>query len=359
MSAQDLRRQGLSYRLTQENRAAARGLVERNRDFACLTLLLTYRCPAVCDHCIFESSPKATATLDPGTAERVIAAISRQSPPPGLSFSGGEPFLQLDTMKRLAAFALERGMPSEAVTSAAWVADAGRTRATLAELGERGLRTLCVSYDRFHAPYVKAEKIRTAVTQALELGIRVVVNTMADPDDVRERREMLAEALALPLAVVDSCFVNVLPTSPVGRARTHVDRYYYPDHPPTGGCQFAGRIVAVSPYGFVYPCCGSVLGAPPERAGLMIQDDLTGRSVDEIAAILEDLKNDLFFNLLSVLGPYGILQELRKREPALQTRPYTNQCDACLEFTDNPLARGAAEKLLIEMSEALAATEAA
>jgi hypothetical protein len=343
-------RSGLAHRLRELAETTAATAGARNDDFACLTLLLTYRCPAMCAHCVFESSPSNTVTLDVEIARRAIAAIARQRPAPTLSFSGGEPFLQLATMKTLASFGFERGMVSEVVTSAAWVADRPRAAGVLRDLQSRGLRVLCVSYDRYHAPYVDAAKVKNAILAAREIGLRVVVNTMVDAQHDRDAATMLEQELELPREIIDSCFVNRMAVTPVGRARREVTDYVYSEGLRSRGCEFAGKTITISPRGDLYPCCGPVIGEEPGGAGLLIQENLSGRSVDEIAGIFESLKNDLFFNLLSTVGPYGILQHLRKRNPALATRRYVGQCDACLEFASNPDVAAATRDWLREVS---------
>jgi Radical SAM superfamily len=324
-----------------------------HRRLHALTLLLTWRCPAACDHCVFESSPHNSITLDPEVARRTVEAVARQSPPPILSFSGGEPFLLLPLMRELAAFGLSRGMVSEVVTSAAWVADVQRSAAILADLQKRGLRSLCISYDRFHAPFVKPWKVQTAILAGLELGLRVVLNTMVDRDDT-DCVDLLAGMIELPRETIARCFVNRLATVPVGRARQNVDQYIYTATPPSGGCPFPTQVVTLSPRGLLYPCCGSVVGEPVDKAGLFIQDDLAGRTVEEIETIIAALRDDVFFRLLQAIGPYGLLQELRRRNPNLSARTqFTGQCDACLEFTDNADVADAARRFLRQIADKL------
>ena len=325
-----------------------------NRDeISIITLLLTYRCPAACDHCVFESSPTNTATLDPGIAEKLIAAAARQSPPPVLGFSGGEPFLQLAMMRRLASYAAARGMCSEVVSSSAWAKNGDYARRILADLKRRGLATYCTSVDRFHTPFVAPEKMRTAVLTAREVGLHVILNYQVDPASHAEGEDgvvrYLGETLDLPEETVRSFQVNPLVTTPVGRARRNVDGFLYEDKDFREGCPMVTEVVTLSPFGFLYPCCGMVVGEPPEQAGLFIHDRLEDRSVEDIARLLETLKRDFFFKLLQYLGPYRILQELKRRDPTLAIRDhYVGACDACLELTDNPRVVEAARDYLAE-----------
>lgn len=314
-----------------------------------VTILLTYRCPAACDHCLFESDNTKTATVDREVARRFIEAAARQQPPPSLSFSGGEPFLQLQMMRELASYAWSKGMVCEVISSSAWVKSREYAVSVLTDLKERGLRTYCTSIDRYHTPFVPTEKMRTAVLAAQEVGLRVVLNTMVDPRSLGKEREYLAATLELPLEALEQCHVNPLLTTPVGRARTHVTDYLFQEKDFREGCPFATEIVTLSPLGFVYPCCGMVLGEEPRDASLFIQDNLVGKSTDEIAVLLDDLKHDLFFRLLQAIGPYRLLQEVRRRNPELAMRErFIGSCDVCLEFTRNPEVAEATRDVLRE-----------
>lgn len=317
-----------------------------------ITILLTYTCPAACDHCIFTSSPSRKETVDPEAARRLIEAGSRQQPPPLLSFSGGEPFLQLPLMRELVTYGSDRGMPSEVISSSAWCKSDEFTRDVLADLKQRGLRTYCTSVDRYHTPFVDTRKMRRAVMTAREVGMKVVLNTMVDPDSLGKEEEYLSHVLDLPASIVKECYVNRLITTPVGRARTNVNDFLYQDKNFAEGCPYSTEIVTLSPHGFLYPCCGMVLGENPKDAALFVHDDVSQKSVDEIEQLLDDLKHDLFFKLLQLIGPYRILAEVKRRRPELQTRDsFTGSCDVCLEFTSNREVANAARELLAEYSE--------
>jgi len=327
-------------------------LVNRDR-ISIITILLTYRCPASCDHCVFESSPRQKVKVDINVARRVIEAASRQNPPPVLGFSGGEPFLCLEEMQALTTFAAERGMPSEVVSSSAWVRNAEHAHQVLSDLAARGLQTYCTSVDRYHTPFVKSNKMRIALLAARDVGLHTIINSQADPSFSKTEGDKaliayLAGVLDLPEATIRSFQINPLVTTPVGRGRTNVTDFIYdPAKDMDEGCPMATEVVTLSPYGLLYPCCGMVVGEPIDRAQLFVQDDLAERSVDEIALILEKLKRDLFFKILQYLGPYRLLQELKRRNPELATRDrYVGTCDVCLEFTNNPRIAEAARSFL-------------
>ncbi len=280
-----------------------------------------------------------------------------------LGFSGGEPFLRLKQMRELAVYASERGMPSEVVSSSAWAKSRGYAFSVLSDLASVGLQAYCTSVDRYHTPFVKAEKMRWALLAAHDAGLKVIVNSQisaAQPH--RDRQSVIADVastLQLEADVVGRWQVNPLITTPVGRARTNVDDFHYNEFKEMReGCPMATEVITLSPYGLLYPCCGMVIGEQPERADLFIQDNLTGRSVDEIEVLLGELKHDLFFKILQYAGPYALLQELKRRDPALRVRDrYVGACDACLEFTHDPAIAAAARTFLRECAEHLAVAQ--
>jgi hypothetical protein len=321
-----------------------------------ISILLTYQCPAACDHCVFRSAPGRTETVDLETARAFIEAASRQQPPPSVAFSGGEPFLRLEMMKDLAGEARRRGMAWEVISSSSWCRSAAQAREGLRDLRRLGLETYCTSIDRFHLRYVPFRRMRFAVSAALELGIRVVINTMADPALGGREREFLAETLDLPLETVTGLRVNVMKTVPAGRAVERVSDYLYRVKDLREGCPFSTDVVTLSPEGLLYPCCGMVIGEEPRAAGLFVQDNLNGKNADDVAAVLKALKSDLFFKVLQVLGPYRVLEILKARRPELVTRDrYVGGCDVCLEFVRNPGVVRATEAFLAEAGRRLAA----
>ena len=80
-----------------------------HKGISIISILMTYRCPAACAHCIFESNPQNKTHLDMDIARKVVEAASRQSPPPVLGFSGGEAFVRYKEMRELAAFGQSLG----------------------------------------------------------------------------------------------------------------------------------------------------------------------------------------------------------------------------------------------------------
>lgn len=323
-------------------------------EIACVTLLLTWQCPAQCGHCVFESGPQRREVLDPGLAERMLSAAARQARPPAVSFSGGEPFLAFDTMLRLATLARTLGCPTEVVTSCAWATTAAVARARMEALAATGLRTICVSWDRFHAPYVRAQRVASVIMEARALGLRTVVNTAIDPLRKEAPADYLARTLELPADVLAGCVVNPLNVVPVGRARSNAVELYYPPQGGNGPCAVATEVLTLTPTGLLYPCCGSVVGELASNSGFYALDDLSRMTVDELQVAIREVKENLFFRLLQAAGPAKLVALLQEREPALRIRSrFNSDCDACLELNRNAAAGPALHALLRELAATL------
>lgn len=323
-------------------------------DIACVTLLLTWQCPAQCDHCVFESGPRRREVLNLGLAERMLTAAARQERPPVVSFSGGEPFLEFETMLRLVALAHSLGCPAEVVTSCAWATTDAVARERLEALAAKSLQTVCVSWDRFHAPYVRAQRVSSVIRAARELGLRTVVNTAVDPLNQEPPADYLARTLELPAEALAGCVVNQLNVVPVGRARSNAIELYYPAHGGNGPCAVTTEVLTLTPSGLLYPCCGSVVGEIASNSGFYALEGLLSMTVDELQVVIREIKDNLFFRLLQIAGPAKLLALLREREPTLPMRSrFNSDCDACLELNRNAALGSSLHALLLELARSL------
>ena len=294
-----------------------------------LVLLLTWRCPAACDHCVFESGPDNKVDLDIEAAKAAVDAAARLSPRPSLSFSGGEPFAAREAMNQLLQRAWAYGMASEIVTSCAWVADARRTRQILEEMQSNGLQVLCVSFDRFHTPFVASWKVAMAIASAVDLGLHVVVNVLEEEFDARDH-DRLADALDLDRDQLRAVRIHPQRVNDVGRARKtgSADRSCTTSF--RGGCSRAGRFPTITPDGLLFPCCGPVVGEQAPGRKLFEIGALETADSDTVSEAFEALDDDLMVRLLSRMGPLGIIQMAQGASGAHSQAEYVNQCDICL-----------------------------
>ncbi|MBB1125581.1 radical SAM/SPASM domain-containing protein [Thiospirillum jenense] len=215
----------------------------------------TRACPARCDFCCdpTERAPERlhrSVMLD--LVEQVATAV------PGLisiiGFTGGEPFLVFDDIFAVLERASTHGMSGAVVSSSHWAHDASTARARLAALATVGLQRYATSCDHEHLRFVPLERIRHAVSAALELGLTVTVTgTFAQPG------QQVAPLLGADLAAQVQCENKLI--APYGRASGQtatVQHYGLQAELAQWGCYRRwGHDILVQPNGDVLPCCST------------------------------------------------------------------------------------------------------
>jgi hypothetical protein len=128
-------------------------------------LMLSYKCPIKCRHCLYACSPEWSADwisdeyLDKGLSQ--LSGKIQASPwgevslNHGLHFSGGEPFLNFKLLLKAVEMAHAYGIPSMFVeTNGYWCTNDESTRDKLQRLKTAGLKGIMISVNPFYAEYV-------------------------------------------------------------------------------------------------------------------------------------------------------------------------------------------------------------
>ncbi len=247
-------------------------------------LLLTYRCSAECRHCFFECSPSRSEVMTRQTAQNVInEAVTLGAK--WISFSGGEPFLEYDSLKELITLSSENGLNTEVVSNGFWGETREEALGTLDPLITAGLDVLNLSVDDFHCEFLPFETLKNIYWAAVELGVKIVlmVSTGKDnqitseslPELLEDNRVQVAGKRRIPnpnAVLFETQF------TPIGRGKDLKHNLV----PFTEiRCNDVLRDIGVAPNGDVLPCCGplgtrNVLGNINEE-GLGLILDRAGR----------------------------------------------------------------------------------
>lgn len=124
-------------------------------------LVLGYRCPSRCRHCLYDAGPHRHDGLpgSPEALEALLDLLAERGPHARYHVGGGEPFLDLELLGRAVAGMTRRGLALDYVeTNAAWVKDSDHAQGVLAELRKQGLGCVLVSLSPFHAEFIPLEK---------------------------------------------------------------------------------------------------------------------------------------------------------------------------------------------------------
>ena len=135
-----------------------------------LSFNYSFACNFQCDHCITLSGPSVREAMGVSRGIRFL----EQASDAGIKvivFGGGEPFLFVEELFQLVAFASSLGMFTSMVSNGFWGNTIPRAEAFLNKFQRAGLNTITLSTDRFHARYGRPSNIGRILTVACTLGL--------------------------------------------------------------------------------------------------------------------------------------------------------------------------------------------
>jgi len=284
-----------------------------------LALSLTLRCNAQCAHCTPACGPHRNESLSTGTLIRLIhqAAQIRDEVPFEVALTGGEPFLDVERLIRLVAFASGLGARVSCVSNASWASNDARAHALTQQLAHAGLGMLGISISRYHLQFVPATRIRRALLAAREAGIATVLKAALTTADFGSDTGHDITACA-ELADQRELFAVLAP----GRTPDALDQstllrlHELPD----GVCP--GQTLTIGTDGKAWACGSSGTMSPLLQVGHI--DD------SSIANLQQRLRQAPRFKLLRDLGPRALLDPLPEDiRHEIGQRRHADVCDLC------------------------------
>lgn len=127
-----------------------------------------------CKHCSVSSGPDENSRLNIGGIIEQIAAAKQRFGCRGIHISGGEPFLYVRDVQRLAKGGAELGLAVAVATNASWATTEEKARALLLKIP--GLTQLLLSTDIYHSEYAPPIRVTFAARAGSQLGLHVTVN---------------------------------------------------------------------------------------------------------------------------------------------------------------------------------------
>jgi organic radical activating enzyme len=306
-------------------------------------LVITYKCQVACPHCIVHAGPDRTVEMRWADASRWIREIAayREGQFKLLSLTGGEPFFNLDHLRRIATLGSELGLLVTAVSNAFW---ASTPEAAIRTLGEiPSIRMLALSADLYHQPAIPLERVRNAVRAARELGVEytVAVCTQDEQDPAYLRLLKQVKEFADPGRIYTAM------TMPVGRARTELDpdRYQMADLPAASACTTASTPM-ILPDGRVIACVGPLIALRVSHPLMLGNARLT-----PVAELLDRAESNTLLHAIRVWGPRKLVEALKATAAGVDLPTQyikDSPCDVCQRLFRNPKLTGALSKLAMD-----------
>lgn len=283
-----------------------------------LTLQITDTCPLQCAYCCVESGPWRTTSMALDDALSYVRQAKEINPDAFLSFTGGEPFSRWKLQRDIARYAHSLGMWHTTITSAVWCKSRAFAYAKLAELQSYGLRTLSISYDSFHEPWVTPEKVKNCVAAATDLGVEVLIAGSITKGS-KGARDLLPDlSNQFPTVKVGDGWVQ-----PTGRGSfIPVESLYTEDYGEKNlGCPVTSDLL-IQTDGSVYPCCST--------GGDYGYLNLGNARETPLAEIRARLERTLWFRLITRRGFLALEQVVRRYHPDVTfPRQHAGVCNLC------------------------------
>jgi len=304
-----------------------------------LKIDMTYQCTAECEHCRFRCTPDRRPVIDLEMAVGCIRELVKLNDLGLVVIMGGEPGLYRAEMLALLSTAHGLGLATRLETNAFWAENEASARRFLQEL--RAMNTqVAVSLDAFHAPFVPAERVVTAVRVSEEIGVDCWVDTTyVDPANRSAEEDILTARL---VADAEKALGHRLERHYQGRvfyAGRSTDRLAHTvKHSRgvpaeccaevpwwTGSSLEDLQLLSLDPDGYLSKGCGIAIG------------NVTQEPVSDIIASFNAREHPIFAVLLE-RGPVGLAEEASELGFEVES-DYADRCHLCQEAREILRAR--------------------
>lgn len=273
------------------------------------------KCNARCAHCCVSSSPDATANLDDELVDQILDELLDDPNVREIGLTGGEPILRRARAMSVIARITTSGRVASCVTNGFWGVTSRAADRVLAEFEEAGLRRLTLSYDDFHSPYVKPQRIRNVLDAARDRRIEVILNVCVSRS--LDSRALLAE-LGESLHGIQ---VTQFPVVPAGEARSLPDDEFHRRPITRGMLHCPGNQVIFHNDGNIYPCC-----SPPIFDTRMTLGRAGERSFREA---VDTFERNALLGIMQREGFQWFIDAIRSVAPAAPAAQATEVVSAC------------------------------
>lgn len=248
-----------------------------------------------------------------------------------LSLTGGEPFLLLELLCKIASYAKDSGLETEVVTNCYWAEKIRETQEILTKVAHSGVSIINMSIDDFHQEFIPLRSIANCHKVARELGLKMTFQCTFSSNSKLRLASIInllgdKNIVVLGKSPVDSSLRSVCtigfesPFIPAGRgARMPIEQRVIITNLPSGGCQHVLRDIAIDPSGFVLPCCSAACVVGSARLGNARETPLK--------ELIEKANTSEVFQTLASQGPQALLSE----ESHPGSSQYTGRCHMCYE----------------------------
>ncbi|MGV8146284.1 MAG: radical SAM protein [Alkaliphilus sp.] len=281
-------------------------------------ICMTNKCNASCEFCCFSCNPQNNNTLQAEEVEKVIDDLLEREHIHQIVFTGGEPFLYYQDLKRYFKRIFGSGKGVGVFTNAHWCASRDITYQYLYELKKLGLGMIRTSIDVFHQKYIDIKCVKRLLETANELDILTHINVAITMDTIDQVEEYIKK---LGVSKLNASF-TYSPMLPIGAALGESEKFscLRTKKKEERFC-IHGGLFAVLFDGSIFPCCSQYIAELPLKYG-NIQHD-------KINQVLDKMEDDKLLYLITNHGFDWIIELLEKEGNHKFDEKYVDSCQLC------------------------------
>ncbi|MFX1391597.1 MAG: radical SAM protein [Promethearchaeota archaeon] len=292
--------------------------------------LLTFKCPAECQHCSYSAGPKRTGFIKPKESSGYLKELKENYPLQSVWVHGGEPFLYFESLEHIIKEANKLNIPRRGViTNSFWAKNEKIVKKKLERLKKAGLTAITFSADFFHQQFISLEYVRNALSSAVAIGIGDIYVDSYFVDDINTYNyfNQLTKNNLEILEEIQSVEFHKFPMSVEGRGTELIEYLKLKEETPSGKCPvpfwIEGNLenpetIEIDSEGNVTLCPGICIG---------------NTQIQHLTKIIcnYDIDKHPILSIISKEGPIGLL-EIAKERGFKQNQQFVNECHLCYEL---------------------------
>ncbi|MDO8123243.1 MAG: radical SAM protein [Candidatus Hermodarchaeota archaeon] len=294
-------------------------------------LLLTFRCPSQCKHCVYKAGPQRAGHMNYENIRRWLAELKNTQPLEGITVHGGEPTVFFDTLLFAISTAKQLDIPKRGIiTNGYWASTESIAQNTLRKLQQAGLTQITFSVDSFHQEFIPFEDVRRGVEAASQMSFDHIwvdsqfleLETPSNEYDIRTQKllDALTEIPGIEISTYQVDFEGRAADTLSHLVLTHSDA-------PTGKCQLPywlgktlrePKTIEIDYEGNVTLCPGICIG----NAKTTPLHHLLGEY---------EPRDHVIIQRLAEKGPIGLFELVKEKGVSVKQK-FVDECHLCYEM---------------------------
>lgn len=288
-----------------------------------MVVLIGNKCTAKCNICCFDSTIESNELIDDEYISNYLYSLKDSKEIQWVHFSGGEPFLYYDRLKKYIKICSENHKSATVITNGFWATDSSDVLRILTDLKSCGLKRIGVSFDEFHNEYISSKNIKNILVVAKRLNLYPSIQSVV------LKKSKIGDLIDFLDDSISNVPINFMSCDKVGRAETAVlEKDLIKRNIEKVPVCRKGHTFSIKFDGTVWPCCCPVVYSTSLSVGSIYHNIKT--VADALKAIndskkLKILRNKGFNYYIKLFEDYGCLS---------LPEMITSSCELCKLFFD-------------------------